>query len=80
MDMAGENNGWTALMAAAINGHTEVLKTLLMHGASVRATLTNAREKTGWTPLLIALEHNHEQIIQELCKHTDEHKTACSSS
>lgn len=28
-------DGWTALMSATMNGHTNVMETLLKHGASI---------------------------------------------
>jgi len=46
---SANNNGWTPLNIAAQNGHVEVVRELLKHGAK----LESANNK-GWTLLNIA--------------------------
>ncbi len=56
-------SGFTALMSAARNGHTEVVKLLLAAGANV-----SAKNNKGETALSTARMRGHEEI-QELLKH-----------
>jgi ankyrin repeat protein len=49
-----ENDGWTALMRAANNGHSEALKLLLDKGAD-----PNLRNSAGQTALMLAAQRGH---------------------
>ena len=42
----GDNDGWTALLASAQEGHLDVTKYLISQGAEV-----NKGDKNGWTAL-----------------------------
>jgi ankyrin repeat protein len=50
--------GDSAIMAAALNGHLELVKKLRMRGAEV----TN----TGWTPLIYAATGGHDAVVEYL--------------
>jgi ankyrin repeat protein len=56
-DLANEN-GYTALMAAARKGYLEAASTLIELGANV-----NAREKSGKTALSEASENGHDRVV-----------------
>jgi len=58
-----DNNGYTALMWAARNGHTEVMKSLLDAGAdmNLRDCATN-----GWTALIHAIHKNENKAASLL--------------
>ena len=58
---AKTKNGATALMAAAQNGHNEVVKALLANGADV-----NAKTKNGVTALMMAILRGHSEIVKML--------------
>ena len=45
---AKDNEGWTALIWAAIRGHIEVVEVLLKHGADVNAKNNNGRTALFW--------------------------------
>ena len=51
---AKDNDGWTALMQAAVHGHTETAELLLKHGADV-----NAKRNDGSTALMQAAVNGH---------------------
>jgi hypothetical protein len=53
--------GWTALMAGALSGRTDVLKILLAKGAHV-----DAKDNFGWTPLMIASRSGHTDVVRTL--------------
>jgi ankyrin repeat protein len=53
--------GETALMMAALKGHTDLARKLIERGAAVN--------KTGWTPLHYAATHGHLPIIAMLLEH-----------
>ncbi|CAG9109198.1 unnamed protein product [Plutella xylostella] len=55
------NNGLTPLHLAASEGRTAVIKTLVAHGADVRA-----RSRDGYTPLHAAAHHGHSGAVNEL--------------
>ncbi len=56
--------GVTALCHAAAQGHEEVVRQLLRHGASLE--VADAR---GQTPLLWAVTQGHERVVQLLLRH-----------
>lgn len=51
---AKDNTGWSALMWAALKGHTETAKVLLQNGADV-----NARDKYRLSALMMAVNNGH---------------------
>lgn len=55
------SGGWTAVMAAADNGHLEVLKYLVSKKADL-----NARTRQGRTPLMRASYHGKTEVAQYL--------------
>ncbi len=55
---ARELIGETPLMAAARQGYSDVVKSLIDEGADI-----NARNKRGQTALMIAMEQNHADIV-----------------
>jgi ankyrin repeat protein len=57
-----KNNGFTALLWACRNGHTEAAKELLAHGANIEAIITSE----GWSPLHLACCHKKRDIIKLL--------------
>lgn len=54
-------DGWTTLMIAVVNEHTEVVEALLNHDADVNAVTDN-----GWTALRIAIRKGDHEIIRLL--------------
>ncbi len=58
-----DGDGYTALMRAAWEGHTETVKVLLEAGADV-----NAKGNDGWTALMWAEYMGHTSIIEILKK------------
>ena len=60
---AKDNLGYTALMYAAENGHTETAQALLAHGTDV-----NAKDNFGWTALMYAKEMGYVETIRMLKK------------
>ncbi|KAB5549983.1 ankyrin repeat-containing domain protein [Coniochaeta sp. 2T2.1] len=59
----------TPLLAAADNGHTEVVKLLL--GSKRAKTNPNPRSIDGRTPLSVAAAHGHEEIVKLLLECED---------
>lgn len=53
--------GWTALMVATVNGHAEIVRTLLDKGADPHVENDN-----GWTALMIATRKGFAQIAELL--------------
>ena len=66
--LAGTWSGWTALHAAAMAGHLEVLKLLLKHEEA--ATLALATTLWGCTPLQSAASAGHTTAVLELLRAT----------
>jgi len=58
-----ENDGWTALMRASCNGHTEIVSLLLDRGADF-----NLKNNIGETALMFASSEGHENIVS--CLHS----------
>jgi ankyrin repeat protein len=58
---AGNNEGETPLMIAALKGNPDNVKLLLNAGANI-----NARDQRGETPLKHAMERNHSEVIEML--------------
>ncbi|MGN6665761.1 MAG: ankyrin repeat domain-containing protein [Trinickia sp.] len=58
LDAAGEN----AMMLAALNGDTDLVKALIDQGAEVN--------KKGWTPLHYAASNGHDDIVKLLIDHS----------
>jgi ankyrin repeat protein len=56
-----DKNGKTMLMYSCINGHIEVVKTLLNNGANV-----NQENSDGMTALMYACENGHDSIVKLL--------------
>ena len=53
-------SGWSALHLAASEGHLDVVKWLLEHGASV-----HLRDKRDHTPLWLAVENDHQKVFNK---------------
>jgi ankyrin repeat protein len=62
----GEKYGRTALHLAAMNGHLEIVKLLLEHGADVNA---KTKEGYGYTALHSAASNGHLEIVKLLLEH-----------
>jgi ankyrin repeat protein len=58
---AADEDGWTALHCAALNGHEATVRLLLEKGAAV-----DAADEGGWTALRWAARNGHEAIVQML--------------
>jgi ankyrin repeat protein len=58
---SSDQDGWTALHAAAGRGHAGIVRLLVAHGANVRV-----RNNRGDTPLHVALMLGHAQAAQTL--------------
>ena len=57
-------DGFTPLLAAAQNGHTDICALLLTHGSNVHDLNHN-----GFTPLLVAVDNGHTDISELLLAH-----------
>lgn len=66
LDYHSNEDGYTALMLAAQNGHFEAVKHLLELGASVNKTYNN------YTALSLARENGHQEIVDLLLKAKEE--------
>jgi cytohesin len=58
---ARDEDGWSPLMIAALNGHKESITAMLQGGAAV-----DAKDKDGWSPLMIAAENRHKESTTAL--------------
>src|SRR5206468_6074212 len=56
--------GDTPLMAAALNGHLEIVRRLRTQGADL--------EPRGWTPLIYAATGGHDDVVVRSEEHTSE--------
>jgi ankyrin repeat protein len=56
-----DRQGWTPLMWAAYNGHSDVVELLVQRGARA-----DVRDKHGWGALLWATRNSHAQAAQTL--------------
>ncbi len=61
---ATEKYGWTALLWAAANGHTDVVKQLIDKGADV-----NKKNELDWSALEYAKLNSHTEIVKLLKTH-----------
>ena len=57
-------DGWTLLMAAACNGHRDVVNLLMEKGAQV-----NAKTNDCFTPLMAAAKYGHKEIAELFLDH-----------
>ena len=67
INAANPANGWTALHAAAYNGHKKLVAYLLTRGANA-----NAPDKDGNTPLHLAASQSHGDTTAALMGATDQ--------
>ena len=58
------SQGYTPLLTAAQNGHTDICSLLLAHGSNV-----HDRDHGGLTPLLVAAQNGHANICGLLLAH-----------
>jgi len=58
---AKDNDGWTALIRAANNGHIDIVKALLDRGAQIEA-----KDNVGKTALMWAASNGHTDTVQAL--------------
>ena len=74
LDYQNGHDGRTALMIAAENGYTDIVKLLLKHGANVNVQNNHGGIKRaiinyGRTALIIAVENDHTEIVKLLLEH-----------
>ena len=62
VNIRNNNDGWTALIAAAVNGHADIVQYLHQAGADIN--IRNKQE--GWTAVMMAARMNHGEIVQYL--------------
>lgn len=55
------DSGWTALMIACVEGHTEIVRALLKEGTEI-----DARNDNGWTALRFAVSMDEAEILRLL--------------
>eukprot|EP00757_Euglenozoa_sp_SAG-D1_P016959 gene16959-22868_t len=58
---AKNQDGYTALMRACANGHSNVVETLLRAGADIQA-----KTQRGWTALMRACANGHSNVVEML--------------
>jgi ankyrin repeat protein len=56
-----EYDGYTALIRAALNGHTSIVEILISKGADL-----HAKTKHDQSALTLALDNNHSRIVELL--------------
>ena len=61
-----DNDGWTALMFAAMHGHTDVVRTLVARDG---INIDHASE-SGWMALMLAAHYGHQEIEVLIENHT----------
>ena len=66
--------GNSVLHYASLNGDEQVMRVLMMNGASV---LIHRRNAMGRMPLHIAVEHNHEKVVGILLEIANRHFSEC---
>ena len=59
---ARNNNGWTALMMAALNGHTETARVFLQNNADVNARDNNGLTALRWTKMRPELKGHQDTV------------------
>ena len=57
------DSGWTALMQASMNGHTDIVKLLISQGADV-----TIKGDAGWEALMLAAQFGHLKIVHLLIR------------
>ena len=60
-----DGDGWTALITAAMNNRTDVVRCLLDKGADV----DKQHHRWGWTALHVASSENHTDVMRMLLQH-----------
>ncbi len=55
------DDGWTALHLAALDGHADVVRLLIAHGANA-----GGATREGWTPWMLAWRERHDSLAQVL--------------
>jgi len=60
-DDVANDTGWSALIAASLNGHRDIVRLLLAHGAD-----QNIRDNSGKTALMWAEEQGHRRVARTL--------------
>lgn len=68
---ATDNNGWSPLMIASFNGHTEICNKLL----ELSANVDTKEQLFGWTPLLAAVWNGRIEVIELLIQHNASTRT-----
>eukprot|EP00757_Euglenozoa_sp_SAG-D1_P022366 gene22366-8885_t len=58
---AKDQDGWTALLIACHNGHSDVVEMLLQAGADIEA-----KDQHGWTALMEACHYGHSNVVEML--------------
>jgi len=59
--VANDESGWPAIIAASFNGHRDIVRLLLEHGAD-----QNIRDTSGKTALMWAEEQGHRRVARTL--------------
>lgn len=63
---ASNQSHWTPLHWAAVCGHTDVVRVLLLRRPNVAATLLHAPR---FTPVELAMRHGHKEVVKLLREH-----------
>ena len=64
VDITDGEYGWTALITAAMNNRTDVVRCLLGKGADV-----DKQDRSGWTALHVASIENNTDVMRMLLQH-----------